>query len=116
MFEGDQATAATVQGRPIKPAEFLVYPKRERTRPFSPAGIDGWFRRCCDQAGVSGYTMHQLRYAAADDLNRASSIYAAKQLLRHKSVATTEVYLNSGVDDLRHAIKQLSSSPPHEQG
>jgi integrase len=105
-----------LQAERREPAEYLVYPKRERTRPFSPAGIDDWFRRCCNQAGVSGYTMHQLRYAAADDLHRRSgSIYHAKQLLRHKSVATTEVYAGSGVDDLRHAIEQLSSSPPHEQ-
>jgi integrase len=61
--------------------------------------------------------MHQLRHAAADDLKRATgSVYDAKQLSRHKSVATTEAYLHSGVDDLRRAIEQLSGSPPHEQG
>jgi integrase len=105
-----------LQAETRNPAEYLVYPKRQRTRPFSPAGIDGWFRRCCDRAGVAGYTMHQLRKAAADDIHRGSgSIYNAKELLRHKSVATTEIYLNSGVDDLRYAIEQLSSSPPHEK-
>ena len=58
-----------------------------------------------------GYTMHQLRHAAADDLRRASgSTATAQALLRHKSVATTEEYLHTGVDDLRRAIEQLSSS------
>jgi integrase/recombinase XerC len=106
-----------LQAEGRQPAEFLLYPKTERTRPFSRAGIAGWFDRCCERAGVVGYTMRQLRKAAADDLRRATgSTSDAQALLRHKSVATTEVYLNVGVDDLRRAIEQLSSSPPHGQG
>lgn len=106
-----------LQSEQREPGEFLVYAKAERARPLSPAGIDNWFRRCCERAGVVGYTMHQLRHAAADDLRRATgSTAAAQALLRHKSVATTEAYLHAGVDDLRRAIEQLSSSPPHGQG
>jgi integrase/recombinase XerC len=98
------------------PSEYLLYPKAEPTRPLSNAGIDNWFRRCCRKAGVAHYTMRQLRKAAADDLKRATgSTEDAQSLLRHKSKATTEIYLDVGVDDLRRAIQQLSSSPPHEQ-
>ena len=93
----------------------LLYAKTERTRPLSRAGIDNWFRRCSGRAGVVGYTMHQLRHAAADDLRRATgSTAAAQALLRHKSVATTVAYLHAGVDDLRRVIEQLSSSPVDE--
>jgi hypothetical protein len=54
---------------------------------------------------------------SADDLKRETgSVYDAKELLRAKSVATTEAYLHSGVDDLKRAIEKLSSSSPHEQG
>jgi integrase len=106
-----------LQAERREPLEYLLYPKSERTKPFSAAGIDNWFKRCCEQAGVPGYTMHQLRKAAADDLRRATgSTEAAQELLRHKSVATTEVYLDVGVDDLRRAIEQLSSSAPREEG
>jgi integrase len=106
-----------LQAEGRQPAEFLLYPKTERTRPLSRAGIALWFGRCCERAGVVGYTMHQLRHAAADDLRRATgSTSAAQALLRHKSVATTEAYLHAGVDDLRRAIERLSSSPPHGQG
>jgi integrase len=61
--------------------------------------------------------MHQLRHAAGDDLKRATGLTsAAQELLRHKSVATTEAYLHPEVDDLRRAIEQLSSSTrPREQ-
>jgi integrase/recombinase XerC len=106
-----------LQAEKREPAEFLVYAKTERTRPLSRAGIANWFERCCERAGIVGYTMHQLRHAAADDLRRATgSTAAAQALLRHKSVATTEAYLHSGVDDLRRTIEHLSSSPPLEQG
>lgn len=100
-----------LQAEKREPAEYLLYAKTERARPLSRAGIDNWFRRCSERAGVVGYTMHQLRHAAADDLRRATgSTTAAQALLRHKSVATTETYLHAEVDDLRRAIEQLSSS------
>jgi integrase len=106
-----QALYLHLQAEMREPAEFLLYPKTERTRPLSRAGIALWFERCCTRAGVVGYTMHQLRHAAADDLRRATgSTEAAQALLRHRSIATTEAYLHAGVDDLRRAIEQLSSS------
>jgi integrase/recombinase XerC len=86
--------------------EYLLYPKRERTRPFSRPGIAAWFERCSLRAGVPGYTMHQLRHAAADDLRRRTgSTDAAKMLLRHESVATTEMYLHPETEDLRRFIR-----------
>ena len=104
-----------LQAERREPGEFLLYAKTERTRPLSRAGIDNWFRRCSERAGVVGYTMHQLRHAAADDLRRATgSTAAAQALLRHKSVATTVAYLHAAVDDLRRVIEQLSSSPVDE--
>jgi site-specific recombinase XerD len=55
--------------------------------------------------------MHQLRHAAADDLRRAiGSTAAAQMLLRHKSVATTEIYRHTNIDDLRRAICQLEGA------
>jgi integrase len=88
-----------------EPLEYLLYPKTQKTRPLSRTGIDGWFRRCCDLAGVGGYTMHQLRHAAADDLYRGTGDKgAAQSLLRHKSPGTTEAYLHPMLEDLRRSI------------
>lgn len=98
-------------------AEYLIYPKTFRLKPMSRAGIALWFERRCDAAGVTGYTMHQLRHAAADDLRRATGSTAdAQALLRHRDSKTTEQYLHTDVDDLRRAIQQLSSSDPHREG
>jgi integrase len=97
-----------LQERDGAPDEFFLYPKSDRRRPFSRAGIAAWFVRCCEKAGVFGYTMHQLRHAAADDLYRGTRDKGdAQMLLRHKSIQTTEEYLHrSLVDDLRERIHE----------
>ena len=95
-----------LQAEEREPAEYLLYPKAERTTPLSRAGIANWFTRCCDEAGVVGYTMHQLRHAAADAIYRGTGDKGAAQaLLRHRNPATTEVYLHPDVGDLRRHIK-----------
>jgi integrase len=97
-----------LQERPGEADEFLLYPKTSRTRPLSRAGIDQWFRRCVMRAGMVGYTMHQLRHSAIDDLNRRTgSAERARQLARHENVQVTQDYLHSDVDDLRAAIEEL---------
>jgi site-specific recombinase XerD len=59
-----------LQERGGRPDEYLIYPKSNRTRPMSPAGIDQWFGRMVEAAGLAGYTMHQLRHAAIDQVRR----------------------------------------------
>jgi site-specific recombinase XerD len=82
-----------------------VYPKSHRTRPMSPAGIDQWFGRCVEAAGLSSYTMHQLRHAAIDQVRRATGdLEIARLLARHENVSVTQDYLHSTIDDLRAAI------------
>lgn len=52
--------------------------------------------------------MHEMRYSAADNLWRETgNIVHAKQLLRHKSVGTTEAYLHPSMDDLKEALKSM---------
>jgi integrase len=91
-----------------EPLEYLLYPKAQKTRPFSRAGIAAWFNRCSARAGVVGYSPHQLRHAALDDLyRRTGDKGAAQALARHKDPQTTEDYLHPAVDDLRRRIVQL---------
>lgn len=73
-----------LQERAGHPSEFLVYPRSRRTSPFSEAGIDHWFQRCVARADLVGYTMHQLRHAAIDELTQwTGNVEAARQLARH---------------------------------
>jgi integrase len=76
---------------------------------MSRAGIDHWFRRCVDAAGLAGYTMHQLRHAAIDQIRRdTGDVEIARLLARHEDVAVTQGYLHSNeVEDLRAAIEKV---------
>jgi integrase len=84
-----------------------AFPKQSRTRPLSRAGIALWFGRCVEAAGLAGYTMHQLRHAAIDDIRRATGDLEITRLLaRHKNVQVTQDYLHTGdVNELRAAIE-----------
>jgi integrase len=50
-----------VSGEGREPNEYLIYPKRERTRPMDPASLHRWFKRCLERAGAPDLPMHELR-------------------------------------------------------
>lgn len=104
--------------RSLGAAEYLIYPKNSRLQHLSRPGIGLWFERCCERSGVAGYTMHQLRHAAADDFYEAGGgEEGAKLLLRHKSSDTTRVYLHrSAADDLRRRIRSVYLPGEEESG
>jgi site-specific recombinase XerD len=55
--------------------------------------------------------MHELRHSAADNLwRKTGDIMDAKQLLRHRSVGTTEAYLHPSMDDLTAAMRQMGDA------
>lgn len=101
-------TPSSVSARPWAPEEYLLYPKTSRTRPMSRSGIDQWFRRCMTKAELVGYTMHQLRHSAIDEVRRQTrDLELARQLGRHANVATTQTYLHSSLEDLRTALEAM---------
>ena len=52
--------------------------------------------------------MHELRHSAADNLFRQSgNLLLAQKLLRHESVATTQMYLHPNRDHLAAAHEAL---------
>jgi integrase/recombinase XerC len=100
-----------LQERGGGPAEYLLYPKTHRLRPLSRAGIAHWFTRCVEAAGLAGYTMHQLRHAAIDNVRRGTGdVELARVLARHENVAVTQDYLHTDeVVDLRDAIERMEA-------
>lgn len=66
-------------------------------QPFSAAGFGGWFRACCDAAGLpQECTAHGLRKAAARRLAEAgcsASVIAA--ILGHTSLREVEIYVRA---------------------
>lgn len=85
-----------------KATDHLVAPLRGPPRALNAASVHRWWERCCERAGVYGFTLHELRHSALHRIYRETGdLYAAKQLARHASVRTTEEYLHPSADDLR---------------
>jgi site-specific recombinase XerD len=91
------------------PNEYLFHPKADASRPMDPASLHRWFKRCLERAGLpTTIKIHQLRHSAADNLWRESgNLMLASQLLRHESVATTQMYLHPTREDLEDALASL---------
>jgi site-specific recombinase XerC len=104
-----------IAGESRQPAEYLLYPRKDRMRPMDPASVHRWFKRCLSVAGLpQTMEIHELRRSAADELWRATgNIVLAQQLLRHENVSTTQTYLHPTRDDLREAMRLLD---PRWQG
>jgi integrase len=100
-----------LQQRGGHPSEYLLYPKTARSRPLSRAGIDQWFQRCIAAAGLAGYTMHQLRHTAIDEIRRRTGdLELTRALARHENVQVTQNYLHTDtVDELRAAIERMET-------
>jgi site-specific recombinase XerD len=101
-----------VQDNDPAPEEFLLYPQKigrtggfpnwsydlvweDRRRPLTQSGIDKWFQRCRERAGLNEgdakILMHELRHSAGTHAQEAGhDILATKEMLRHRSTATTE--------------------------
>ena len=101
-----------IVGRAAK--EFLLYPKLNITQPMSEAGVHNWFKRALKRAGLpETIKLHEMRHSAADNLFRDSkNIVQSKQLLRHRSVGTTEAYLHPSMDDLEAAMLAMGDERP----
>ena len=89
--------------------EFLLYPRERTFEPMDPASIHRWFKTCLRRAGLPATVkIHELRHSAADNLWRSTgNVLLAMQLLRHESVATTQLYLHPNRDDLSVALASL---------
>lgn len=68
--------AASIAATPSGHLAFIV---TRSGKPFTRAGIGGWFRDACDAAGLQGYSMHGLRKAAS---RRLAELGLSNQLIK----------------------------------
>ena len=101
-----------ISGEGRAPDEYLLYPKRARTRPMDPAALHRWFKRCLERAGLpDSVKLHELRHSAADEIWRVTGdIVMAQKLLRHESVGTTQAYLHPRREDLADAMRSVDDA------
>jgi integrase/recombinase XerD len=114
--------------RGSRPEEHLLYPVKlgrigrhpdvttgviweDRLRPLSLSGIDKWWRRCLERAGVEPFPMHELRHSAGTNFWRETrDLRLTQRLMRHKSIRTTaDTYLHDDAADLAEAFDSMPS-------
>ncbi len=79
----------------------------DRLRPAYPSMIYRVVRRLSYQVTGKWLSPHQLRHTFATVLlNRGVDIITLKELLGHASLAATQVYTHTSVDQLRRAVQQ----------
>lgn len=106
----DELTLHLMEREP-RPNDYLLYPKRDTSRPMDTSSVDRWFKRCLANAGMRPIPMHELRHSSGDALWRATgNIVLAQQLLRHSSVGTTQTYLHPSMDDLAAGLRHLETT------
>jgi site-specific recombinase XerD len=112
--------------RQAHPDEYLLYPVKlgrlgtgrdarmgviwdDRMRPLSSSGIDKWWVRCVDRAGLERFPMHELRHSAGTEFWRQTrDLRMTQRLMRHKTIRTTaDVYLHDDTADLADAMTEL---------
>lgn len=81
------------------------------------ASVHRWFKKCLERAGAPNMPMHELRHTAADEIWRVTGdLVKAQQLLRHESIATTQIYLHPNQDDLAEAMRAVDDAWEAEEG
>jgi integrase len=100
-----------IQGESRQPGEYLIYPKRDRSRPMSAPAFHRWFKRCLERAGLDPFPLHELRHTAGDMMwRKTKNLVLAQQLLGHDSYETTRGYLHPDQDQLREAMRVVAAT------
>jgi integrase len=83
----------------------LLYKKNDSTYRYA-------VKRFCKRAGIDtdNISVHSFRKTIADKVDRLKGTSAAQSLLDHKSIVTTQIYLNTGTDKYRNVIDIISNS------
>lgn len=72
----------------------------EYAEEIDPVCFGHFFRQQLKWAGLSGFTLHGLRHYAATKIAERG-ILAAKEILGHKSISTTQIYTHASRDYVR---------------
>lgn len=112
--------------RQAHPDEYLLYPIKigrvgvgaearmdviwsDRLAPLSKSGLDKWWKRIIQRAGVEHFPMHELRHSAGTNHWRATrDLLMTQKLLRHSKIGTTaDTYVHDDVVDLAESLALL---------
>ena len=64
-------------------------------------------KRLCEKVGVPKWTPNQLRHNAGTEIRRKHGLEAARLILGHRSMATTEIYAEKELDAALRIVKEM---------
>lgn len=83
-------------------APLLVSKKGSR---LSKRSLQEMFDVSQEQAGIEGYTVHSMRHSFAKRLiQRGVALATVQKLLGHKSLASTGIYVEAGIEEMEEAV------------
>jgi integrase len=82
---------------------------QDRLKPLDANGMQRWWKRSIDNAGIPYLNMHAARHTAITDFLRGTgNLKLAQQLARHKDISTTaNIYVHLDDADLESALHDL---------
>jgi integrase/recombinase XerD len=99
---GEALADHTLHGRGGGPHGPLFFGDADRTRRWTTKGVRSALAILCRRAGVEPVLPHALRHMAAADMLRAgASLIEVGQVLRHRSLSTTAIYMKVDIESLR---------------
>jgi integrase len=78
--------------------------------PVRYQGLKSAFRRACDRLGLDDVTFHRQRHTRGIELGRAAGLKAARDLLNHRSITTTERHYSAAIDADKHAAAEAADA------
>ncbi|QAY97031.1 hypothetical protein CWB41_15875 [Methylovirgula ligni] len=95
---------------PMRPRDAVGTPvwRNMSNEPMTYRSLSAAFVKACEQAGVVGLRLHDLRHTCATRLLRSTgNLKMVSRLLRHSDVSTTAKYAHVLDDDLRNAMNAM---------
>jgi integrase/recombinase XerD len=100
---GEAVSGYLVRGRPPTTSRSVFLRAPAPWRALTPPSVTLVVYRACDRAGIPRVGAHRIRHSAASAmLNNGASLTEVGQVLRHRSLLSTQVYAK--VDHVRLAV------------
>ncbi|HOP08397.1 MAG TPA: tyrosine-type recombinase/integrase [candidate division Zixibacteria bacterium] len=87
----------------------VLYPDREKVWRWKEFPRKYW-TRTLEKAGVKDCWFHDIRHHVVTEVANSHGIHIAKEVAHHKSISTTEIYVNPSKNQVKEAIRGLSST------
>lgn len=93
---------------PMRKPKGFVFENPQTGKPYG--SLKTLFKLAAKRAEIKHFSPHKLRHAAATEMLTATGdIFMVKQMLGHKDIKTTQIYLSTALEHLREGMKRTAN-------